>query len=100
VFPITSSEAAGAMSAQIHRQVASELHGGFHGATQCSGQLPSPQAVTVTTRLTRWRCTLELSGVHFATPCKAEADVFATSQPHHVRIDWLAMTEACHAHAD
>jgi hypothetical protein len=99
VFPITSSEAAGAMTAQIHKQVAAELHGGFHGATQCSGQLPSPQVVTTATRLTRWRCTLELAGVHLATPCKAEANVFATSQPHHVRIDWLAMSQTCHAHA-
>jgi hypothetical protein len=99
VFPITSSEAAGAMTAQIHKQLAAELRGGFHGATQCSGQLPSSQVLSATTRLTRWRCTLELSGVHLATPCKAEANVFATNRPHHVRIGWLAMSQTCHAHS-
>ena len=99
VFPITSSEAARAMAAQIHMQLAAELRGGFHGATQCSGQLPSPQVLSATTRLTRWRCTLELSGVHFATPCKAEANVFATNRPHHVRLGWLAMSQTCHAHS-
>jgi len=99
VFPITSSEAARAITAQIHTQLAAELRGGFHSATQCSGQVSSPQVVTATTRLARWRCTLELSGAHLATPCKAEANVFATSRPHHVRIGWLAMSQTCHAHS-
>ena len=98
VYPITSSEAAGALTAQIHKQVASELRGGFHGATQCSGQVASPQVINSTTRLARWHCSLQLGGVHFSTPCKAQANVFATSQPHHVRIEWLSMSQTCHAH--
>lgn len=99
VYPITSSEAASAITAQIHKQVASKLHAGFHGTTQCSGQLPGTQVISQSTRLPRWHCTLQLGGVNFATPCKAQADVFATSQPHHVRIDWLSMSQTCHAHA-
>jgi hypothetical protein len=99
VYPITSSEAAAALTAQIHKQVASKLHGGFHGATLCSGQLSSPQVITSTTHLARWRCTLELGGVHFSKPCKAQAEVFATDQPHHARVTWLSMSQSCHVHA-
>jgi hypothetical protein len=99
LYPITSSEAAAAITAQIHKQVASELRGGFHGATQCSGEAPGSQVINATTRLARWRCSLELGGVHFSTPCKAHADVFATDKPHHVRIDWLSTSQTCHAHA-
>ncbi len=98
VVPITSSEAAGAITAQIHSQLARELRGGFHSDTQCSGQLAGQQPITPATRLARWNCTLELSGVHFAVPCRAQADVLATDQPHHVRITWLAMSQTCHAH--
>lgn len=99
LYPITGAEAAAAITAQIHKQVASELHSGFHAATQCSAQNPGSGVINSTTRLASWRCSLQLGGVHFATPCKAQADVFATDQPHHVRIDWLSMSQTCRAHA-
>jgi hypothetical protein len=99
VYPITGGEAAAAITVQIHKQVASELHSGFHAATQCSAQNPDSGVINSTTRLAGWRCSLQLGGVKFATPCKAQADVFATTQPHHVRIDWLSMSQTCHAHA-
>jgi hypothetical protein len=99
VYPITGGEAAAAITAQIHKQVASKLHSGFHAMTQCSAQNPDSGVINSTTRLASWRCSLQLGGVNFATPCKAQADVFATSRPHHVRIAWLSMSQTCHAHA-
>jgi hypothetical protein len=99
LYPITGAEAAAAITAQIHKQVASELHSGFHAATQCSAQNPGSGVINATTRLAGWRCSLQLGGVHFAMPCKAQAYVFATDQPHHIRIDWLSMSQTCHTHA-
>jgi hypothetical protein len=99
VYPITGGEAAAAITAQIHKQVAPQLHSGFHAMTQCSAQNPDSGVINSTTRLASWRCSLQLGGVNFATPCKAQADVFATTQPNHVRIDWLSMSQTCRAHA-
>jgi hypothetical protein len=38
---------------------------------------------------------LELGGARFPSPCKAEANVFATDQAHRVRIEWLAESRFC-----
>jgi hypothetical protein len=92
---ITSSEAATAMSAQIHKQAAARLRGGFRGETLCSGRIGGGQTVSSTTELNRWHCTLELSGARFPSPCKAEANVFATDHVHRVRIEWLAESRFC-----
>ncbi|MGD0454953.1 MAG: hypothetical protein ABSB69_15280 [Solirubrobacteraceae bacterium] len=92
---ITSSEAATAMSAQIHKQAAARLRGGFRGETLCSGRVAGGQTVSSTTELDRWHCTLELGGARFPSPCKAEANVFATDQAHRVRIEWLAESRFC-----
>jgi hypothetical protein len=90
---ITSSQAASAMSAQIRRQAVARLRGGFHAETLCSGQSAGQQAFSSTTRLSRWRCTLELAGSRFPSPCRAQADVFATK--HGARVSWLAMSRYC-----
>jgi hypothetical protein len=96
VYPITAPEAASAITTQIHRQVRVRLHAGFSGETHCVGISDAQQEVTTTTQLAQWRCKLELRGVHFARPCRAEANVFATSQPNHPRISWLYETRYCH----
>ncbi len=93
---ITSAEAAAAMTAQIHKQVAARLHGGFRGETLCSGRVGGGQTLSSTTELGRWHCTLELSGARFPSPCRAEANVLATGQVHRVRIEWLAESRFCH----
>ncbi|MGA2453629.1 MAG: hypothetical protein ABSG93_08935 [Solirubrobacteraceae bacterium] len=94
-FAITSSEAATAMSTQIRRHLAARLRGGFSNQTLCSGQLPGQQALTATTKLQRWRCTLELRGARFPSPCQAEAYVSATDRAHRARVDWLTMSRYC-----
>jgi hypothetical protein len=95
IVPITSSEAASAITKQIHTQVTVRLRAGYRGETQCSAQGPVQQEVSPTTQLQRWRCTLELRGVRFPKPCKAEANVLATDQAHHVRIEWLTESKYC-----
>lgn len=92
---ITSSEAVRAMTTQIHRHVASRLRAGFSGETLCTGRNAGQQAFSSTTQLPRWQCTLELRGARFPSPCKAEAFVVATDQPHRVRIEWLAVSRFC-----
>jgi hypothetical protein len=92
---ITSSQAAHAMTAQIHRQTTARLRGGYHGQTSCSGGGGSELAFNPTTELPRWHCTMELGGARFPRPCRAVANVFATANPHHVRIRWLAMSRYC-----
>lgn len=95
IVPITSSEAASAITRQIHKQVKVRLRAGYSGETQCSAQSPVQQEFTPATQLERWHCTLVLRGARFAKPCKAEANVFATDQAHHVRIQWLAQSRSC-----
>ena len=94
---ITSSQAAHAMTAQIHRQTEARLRGGYHGRTSCSGEGGSEGTFNPTTELPRWHCTLELGGARFPRPCRAAANVFATASPHRVRIQWLAMSRYCRA---
>lgn len=95
IVPITSSEAASALATQIHKQVKVRLRAGYSGETHCSAQSPVTQEFSPTTQLERWRCTLELRGARFPRPCKAEANVFATDQARHVRIEWLAESRYC-----
>jgi hypothetical protein len=92
---ITSAEAVRAMSAQIHRQTAARLRGGYSGETLCSGRGAAREPFGPTTELPSWSCTLELAGARFPSPCKAQANVFATAQPHRVRIEWLSMSRYC-----
>ncbi len=94
-FAITSSEAAGAMTARIHKQVASRLRAGFSGETLCSGSNAGQKEINSSTELPRWRCTLELRGARFPSPCKAEAYVLAIAPPHRARVEWLAMSRYC-----
>lgn len=96
IYPITAPEAASAITARIHRQVQLRLHAGFRGETHCTGINYVQQEVTATTPLAQWRCKLELRGVHFPRPCKAEANVFATDKPNHPRIEWLSESKYCH----
>jgi hypothetical protein len=95
-YPITGSEAAAVITARIHRQVHHRLQAGFSGETHCSGTEVGQGEVTATTQLAHWRCTLELRGRRFPTPCKAAANVFATSRPSHPRLQWLYETKSCH----
>jgi len=95
IVPITSSEAASAITTQIHKQVKLRLRAAYRGETQCSAQGPVQQEVSPTTQLERWHCTLELRGARFPKPCKAEANVLATDQTHHVRIEWLTESKYC-----
>jgi hypothetical protein len=92
---ITSAQAAKAMTAQIHRQTAARLRGGYHGETLCSGEGGSEQPFSSSTELLRWHCKLELSGARFPHPCTAVAIVLATSKPGRVRIEWLQMSRYC-----
>jgi hypothetical protein len=94
---LTSPQAVRAMTAQIHRQAAARLRGGYHGETLCSGQGAGEQEYNSTTELPRWHCTLELSGPRFPSPCRAEANVYATSRPRRVRVAWVAMSRYCRA---
>jgi hypothetical protein len=96
VYPITAPEAASAVATQIRRQVRVRLHGGYSGETNCAGVSETQQEVTAITQLAQWRCKLVLRGVHFPRPCKVEANVFATGQPNHPRIQWLYETKSCH----
>jgi hypothetical protein len=99
LVPITSSEAASAITKQIHKQVKVRLRAAYRGETRCSAQGPVEQEVSLTTQLQRWRCTLELRGVRFPKPCKAEANVLATDEAHHARIEWLAESKYCRERA-
>jgi hypothetical protein len=95
---ITSAEAVKAMRTQIHRQVAARLRSGYSSETLCSGQGPGGTAIGATTRLARWRCTLELKGARFPSPCRARADVSVIAGRHgarSVRVRWLAMSRYC-----
>ncbi len=92
---ITSSEAAAALAAQIHRRTAARLRGGYSSNTSCSGQIAGGQTLSPTTRLARWRCKLELSGARFPSACKAEAYVSATHGGHRVRVPLLAVSRYC-----
>jgi hypothetical protein len=94
---ITSAQAAKAMTAQIHRQTAARLRGGYHGKTLCSGEGGSEQPFSPSTELPRWHCKLQLSGARFPHQCTAVANVFATSDPGRVRIEWLQMSRYCRA---
>jgi hypothetical protein len=96
---ITSAQAAKAMTAQIHRQTAARLRGGYHGETLCGGDGGSEQPFSPSTELPRWHCKLELSGARFPHPCTAVANVLATSDPGRVRIEWLQMSRYCRARA-
>jgi hypothetical protein len=96
IYPITAPEAESAITTRIHHQVHLRLHAGFSGETHCTGINYVDQEVTTTTQLAQWRCKLELRGVHFPRPCRAEANVFATSQPNDPRVQWLHETEFCH----
>jgi hypothetical protein len=96
---ITSAQAARAMTAQIHRQAAARLRGGYHGETLCSGEGGSEQQFSSSTELPRWHCKLELGGARFLRPCTAVANVLATSDPGRVRIEWLQMSRYCRAPA-
>ncbi len=95
---ITSAEAVKAMRTQIHRQVAARLRSGYSDETLCSGQGPGGTAIGATTRLARWRCTLELKGRRFPSPCRARADVSVVARAHSTRrvlVHWLAMSRYC-----
>jgi hypothetical protein len=98
IYPITAPEAASVITAQIHRQVRLRLHAGFSSETHCAGS-SDVQEITVTTQLAQWHCTLELRGAHFPRPCKARANVFATSQPNRPRVQWLTESKYCHERA-
>jgi hypothetical protein len=94
-YPITGPEADAAITKQIHKQVQARLHAGFSGESHCTGINVGAQEITATTQLAQWRCKLELRGVRFPSPCRAEANVFATSQPNQPRVEWLYETKSC-----
>ncbi len=92
---ITSSEAAAALAALIHKRAAARLRGGYSSSTVCTGQIEGGKTLTSTTRLARWRCKLELSGARFPSACKAEANVSATHGAHGIRVQLLAVSRYC-----
>lgn len=96
LYPITGPQASTAITAPIHRQVHFRLHAGFSGETHCTGFGVGQQEVTLATQLARWRCRLELRGPRFPHPCRAEAYVFATTQPDRPRVQWLFESRFCH----
>src|ERR1700722_11811367 len=96
LVPVTASEAQSTITAQIHRQVPRRLRGGFSGETHCAGRSTIQQEFPPTTPLDQWRCKIEISGTRFPTACKAEANVFATSQAHQPRVQWLKESRYCH----
>jgi hypothetical protein len=96
LVPVTASEAQMTITAQIHRQVARRLRAGYSGETHCTGRSMIQQEFTPSTPLDQWRCKLEIRGAHFPTACKAEANVFATSQAHRPRVQWLQESRYCH----
>jgi hypothetical protein len=83
------------VAAQIHKQAAARLRGGYSANTVCSGRIAGGQAFSSTTKLQSWRCTLELHGARFPSACKAEASVSATGRTHRVRVRWLTMSRYC-----
>ncbi len=93
---ITGDEAITALRAQIHKQAAARLRGGYHSEALCSGSNAGQQAFSSRTALPRWHCTLELAGARFPVACKAQAYLAATSKPHHVRIERLITSRYCH----
>ncbi len=93
---ITGAEAVKVLIAQVHKQAPARLRGGYHSETLCSGRNTGHATFSSTTKLTRWHCTLELSGARFPSPCKAQAYVLATARPHHVRIERLMASRYCH----
>ena len=96
LVPVTASEAQSTITAQIHRQVARRLRAGYSGETHCAGRSAIQQEFTPSTPLDQWRCKLEIRGARFPTACKAEANVFATSQAHQPRVQWLKESRSCH----
>jgi len=96
LVPVTASEAQSTITAQIHRQVARRLRGGFSGETHCTGRSTIQQEFTPATPLDQWRCKIEISGTRFPSACKAEANVFATSHAHQPRVQWLKESRYCH----
>ncbi len=94
-FAITSSEAAAALAAQIHRRARVRLRGGYSANTVCSGVITGGQAFSSATRLLRWRCKLELSGARFPSACRAEAYVLGTARAHRESVQWLAVSRYC-----
>jgi hypothetical protein len=97
LYPITSAEAVHTLTTQLHEQVKSRLRPGYSGSSVCAGGEPEQQEINASTQLDRWRCTLELRGVDFPKPCRAEAYAFATSRPHYVRVKWIAESRFCRA---
>jgi hypothetical protein len=96
LVPITSAEAISAITGDIHTQVPKRLRAGFSADSSCSGHSESEQEFTAATQLDSWRCKVELRGVRFPAPCRAQAYVFATAQAGHVRVRWLSMSRYCH----
>jgi hypothetical protein len=95
---ITGAEAVKVLIAQVHKQAPTRLRGGYHSETLCSGRNAGQEAFSSNTELSRWHCTLELTGARFPSPCKAQAYVSATSRPHQVRIERLTTSRYCHDH--
>ncbi len=95
LVPITGSEAQSAITSQIHKQVSARLRAGYSGETHCSGRSDVQQEFTPSTPLDQWRCKLEIRGARFPSPCKAEANVFATVQAASPRVQWLAESRYC-----
>lgn len=93
---ITGAEAVKVLIARVHQQAPARLRGGYHSETLCTGRNTGHEAFSSKTQLTRWHCTLELSGARFPIPCKAQAYVLATNRPHHVRIERLISSRYCH----
>ncbi|MGH2865810.1 MAG: hypothetical protein ACRDJX_11260 [Solirubrobacteraceae bacterium] len=96
LVPVTASEAGSTISARIHEQVSGRLRAGYRGETHCAGRSSTQQEFTPSTPLDQWRCKLEIRGPRFPLPCKAEANVFATSQAHRPRVRWLEESRYCH----
>lgn len=96
LVPVTASEAQSTITAQIHRQVVRRLRAGYSGETHCAGRSMIQQEFTPSTPLDQWRCKIEISGAGFPSACKAEANVFATSQAHRPRVQWLQESRYCH----
>jgi hypothetical protein len=95
LVPITGSEAQSVITSQIHKQVSARLRAGYSGETHCSGRSDVQQEFTPSTPLDQWRCKLEIRGARFPSPCKAEANVFATVQAASPRVQWLAESRYC-----
>jgi hypothetical protein len=92
---VTANEAFRATDSRIERKVRQRLHGYYRGVTGCSAHAPGRQRAGATLRFRRWRCTVELKGSRFPSPCRAEVYVTGTRRRHVLRLHWVRVSRYC-----